>query len=505
MTKITTIGITSPCGGNGCTTLAVHLAWFAAQRRGIRTLAVSMDRTGALVRHFLPDMGLRVDSFGRISETLNACYFDVEATVSKLLPTLGLSKDEYPSLIVVDLGCGMSSDLLTDVDLWLTPVADVRTMRALLDTGYPRSGQGKTYIAFNRSGGSQYAKRLLAQAGDRCTDLLALRAEIPHSGAVQRASLHYETVWQHSPESRAAANLKTWAYEVLELAMPKWQADEELPDAVVSRVGPIQHGVPIPGVSRVGPALEPLLPTFADRDLKRQFVELLRQRVDEVDPVPGSEVRGFSQTGRWVRAERMRLGLACKKTAKLLGITEFHLRTVEAHDHVVPTAWLSMLAILGFQPKREVDEAACQVAIEPVAEPTAYRPAPAPAPAPTPAPEPLLPIGAAEGPVEYDVVNHVPQLLAQEAAQNDQSLAQAAHNDHSLAASSPEQEVVPTKALSIRRSTPKIQLPAKQVKPRKSVRSLSGFDLQERLDATYAKLEAVSRGIAGKRSRLKPR
>ena len=75
MTKITTIGITSPCGGNGCTTLAVHLAWFAAQRRAIRTLAVSMDRTGALVRHFLPDMGLRVDSFGRISETLNACYF----------------------------------------------------------------------------------------------------------------------------------------------------------------------------------------------------------------------------------------------------------------------------------------------------------------------------------------------------------------------------------------------------------------------------------------------
>jgi CO dehydrogenase nickel-insertion accessory protein CooC1 len=211
MTKITTIGITSPCGGNGCTTLAVHLAWFAAQRRGIRTLAVSMDRTGALVRHFLPDMGLRVDSFGRISEALNACYFDVEATVSKLLPTLGLSKDEYPSLIVVDLGCGMSSDLLTDVDLWLTPVADVRTMRALLDTGYPRSGQGKTYIAFNRSGGSQYAKRLLAQAGDSCSDLSALRAEIPHSGAVQRASLHYETVWQHSPESRAAANLKTWA------------------------------------------------------------------------------------------------------------------------------------------------------------------------------------------------------------------------------------------------------------------------------------------------------
>ncbi len=226
MTKITTIGLTSPCGGNGCTTLAVHLAWFAAQRRGIRTLAVSMDRTGALVRHFLPDQGLRVDSIGRISPTLTACYFDVEATVSKLLPTLGLSKDEYPSLIVVDLGCGMSSDLLTDVGLWLTPVADVRTMRALLDTGYPRSGHATTYISFNRSGGSQYAKRLLADAGDRCNDLSILRAEIPHSGAISRASHRYETVWQHSHASRAAASLKTWADEVLHLAMPKWQADE---------------------------------------------------------------------------------------------------------------------------------------------------------------------------------------------------------------------------------------------------------------------------------------
>ena len=50
-------------------------------------------------------MGLRVDSFGRISETLNACYFDVEATVSKLLPTLGLSKDEYPSCLLYTSRC----------------------------------------------------------------------------------------------------------------------------------------------------------------------------------------------------------------------------------------------------------------------------------------------------------------------------------------------------------------------------------------------------------------
>ena len=66
MNKITTIGITSPCGGNGCTTLAVHLAWQASQIRGIRTLAVSMDRTGALVRQFFPDGGLRVDSVAHI-------------------------------------------------------------------------------------------------------------------------------------------------------------------------------------------------------------------------------------------------------------------------------------------------------------------------------------------------------------------------------------------------------------------------------------------------------
>ena len=71
MKKITTIGITSPCGGNGCTTLAVHLAWHAAHDRGIRTLAVSMDRTGALVRQFLLDGGLRVDSVAHILPNLD--------------------------------------------------------------------------------------------------------------------------------------------------------------------------------------------------------------------------------------------------------------------------------------------------------------------------------------------------------------------------------------------------------------------------------------------------
>ena len=237
MNKITTIGITSPCGGNGCTTLAVHLAWQASQIRGIRTLAVSMDRTGALVRQFFPDGGLRVDSVAHILPNLDVCYFAVEGAVSELLPTLGLKADEYPSLIVVDLGSGMSSDLLEDVDLWLTPVADLRTMRALLNTGYPRNGKAKTYIAFNRAErDNQYARRLLAEAGDRCSDLSILHSEIPHSGAIQRANHRHETVWQHSRESRAATMLRKLSCEVLLLAMPsarsrwgKGQADEASP------------------------------------------------------------------------------------------------------------------------------------------------------------------------------------------------------------------------------------------------------------------------------------
>ena len=440
MTKITTIGITSPCGGNGCTTLAVHLAWFAAQRRGIRTLAVSMDRTGALVRHFLPDMGLRVDSFGRISEALNACYFDVEATVSKLLPTLGLSKDEYPSLIVVDLGCGMSSDLLTDVDLWLTPVADVRTMRALLDTGYPRSGQGKTYIAFNRSGGSQYAKRLLAEAGDRCTDLLALRAEIPHSGAVQRASLHYETVWQHSPESRAAANLKTWAYEVLELAIPKWQADEAR-----------QPKVPGAGLS-------------AD-ELLRMDQNLLKVSARKIEMVRDEMLcpvcKKTSLSGRQqicstkCRSASYRARL--RESADLIpGVSR-----IESGRHIHPMD----------------DRPVCK----------GY-------------PAPMTPVALSPEAYELAEVEGHPTPMAQEsflARQVEPILIEQE-------VVPPISEVFPTTALSLR-STSESQLEAEQVKPRKSVRPLSRFsDLQERIDAANAKLEAASLPI-GRPSPRQPR
>ena len=439
MTKITTIGITSPCGGNGCTTLAVHLAWFAAQRRGIRTLAVSMDRTGALVRHFLPDMGLRVDSFGRISEALNACYFDVEATVSKLLPTLGLSKDEYPSLIVVDLGCGMSSDLLTDVDLWLTPVADVRTMRALLDTGYPRSGQGKTYIAFNRSGGSQYAKRLLAQAGDRCTDLLTLRSEIPHSGAVQRASLHYETVWQHSPESRAAANLKTWAYEVLELAMPKWQTDEAR-----------QPKVPGAGLS-------------AD-ELLRMDQNLLKVSARKIE---------------MVRDEM--LCPVCKKTS------------LSGRQQICSTKCRSASYRARLRGSADPIPGVSRIESGRHTHPMDDRPVCKGYPAPM-TPVALSPEAHERAEVEY------PTPMAQESF----SARQVEPILIEQEVVPPISEVFPTTALSLR-STAKPQTEARQVKPRKSVRPLSRFsDLQERIDAANAKLEAASLPI-GRPSPRQPR
>ena len=481
MTKITTIGITSPCGGNGCTTLAVHLAWFAAQRRGIRTLAVSMDRTGALVRHFLPDQGLRVDSIGRISPTLTACYFDVEATVSKLLPTLGLSKDEYPSVIVVDLGCGMSSDLLTDVDLWLTPVADVRTMRALLDTGYPRSGHAKTYISFNRSGGSQYAKRLLADAGDRCNDLSILRAEIPHSGAISRASHRYETVWQHSAESRAAASLKTWADEVLHLAIPKWQADEAR-----------QPKVPGAGLSADELLrMDQNLLKVSARKIERVRDEMLCPVCKKTSLSGRQQICSTKCRSASYRA-RLRGG-----TDPIPGVSRLRM---ESDRHTRPTDDRS--EIKGYPvPTTQVD-----------LSPDADSPSPA---SPSPAQEPLLPIvepvaASLAGLAAFDDVDDEIQQLLARVAQNGQRLAHAVQNDQRRAASGSseppiiEQEVVPTKTLSIRRSMPKSQLEAEQVKPRKSFRPFSRFsDLQERIDAANAKLEAASLHI-GRSSPRKP-
>ncbi len=502
MKKITTIGITSPCGGNGCTTLAVHLAWHAAHDRGIRTLAVSMDRTGALVRHFLPDGGLRVDSYAHILPNLDVCYFAVEATVSKLLPTLGLSKANHPALIVVDLGCGMSSDLLEDVDLWLTPVADLRTMRALLDTGYPRSGQAKTYIAFNRADrGNQYARRLLAEAEDRCSDLSVLRTEIPHSGAVQRASRGHETVWQHSRESRAAVVLKSWADEVLDLAMPrKWHAAEarprKLPDAgLLGRLLRRDQHLHDESARNLEPFLKP------DKS-ERTTVALSRLRVLLAEQSPLQFAIPLRK-GKWLRRERKRLGLGGKKTALRLGITEYRLRTLELQNEVVPTAWLSVLAELDFRvtsggADSVLGVSRLRVESDRHTSPTDDRnvfegSAPTTQMASSPhAMEPLFPLvgSVAEPPAAYGLAE-VDYSVPMEPPRIEQEVVP------------PIPKAIPTTALSIR-STPKPQIEARQVEPRKSARPLSNISaLQTRIDAANASLIAASQNI-GRPTRRKP-
>ena len=486
MKKITTIGITSPCGGNGCTTLAVHLAWHAAHDRGIRTLAVSMDRTGALVRHFLPDGGLRVDSYAHILPNLDVCYFAVEATVSKLLPTLGLSKANHPALIVVDLGCGMSTDLLRDVDLWLTPVADLRTMRALLDTGYPRSGQAKTYIAFNRADrGNQHARRLLAEAEDLCSDLSVLRTEIPHSGAVQRASGSHETVWQHSRESRAAVVLKSWADEVLDLAMPrKWHAAEarprKLPDADLLSDELLRRDQHLLDASARN--LEPFLKPDQS---ERTTVALSRLRVLLAEQSPLQFAIPLRK-GKWLRRERKRLGLGGKKTALRLGITEYRLRTLEVQNEVVPTAWLSVLAELDFRGTSGGTDSLSGSVFEGSAPTTQMASSPQ-------AMEPLFPLvgSVAEPPAAYGLAE-VEDSVPVEPPRIEQEVVP------------PISKAIPTTALSIR-STPTPLIEARQVEPRKSARPLSNISArQTRIDAANASLIAASQNIGRPTRRRKP-
>jgi hypothetical protein len=56
-----TIGFGSVPGGTGCTTLACQFAVHAANMRN-RTLAISVDRSGDLVRRLVGDMVLQVDT-----------------------------------------------------------------------------------------------------------------------------------------------------------------------------------------------------------------------------------------------------------------------------------------------------------------------------------------------------------------------------------------------------------------------------------------------------------
>lgn len=477
MNKITTIGITSPCGGNGCTTLAVHLAWQASQIRGIRTLAVSMDRTGALVRQLLLDGGLRVDSVAHILPNLDVCYFAVEGAVSKLLPTLGLKADEYPSLIVVDLGSGMSSDLLEDVDLWLTPVADLRTMRALLNTGYPRNGKAKTYIAFNRAErDNQYARRLLAEAGDRCSDLSILHSEIPHSGAIQRANHRHETVWQHSRESRAATMLRILFCEVLLLAMPsarsrwgKGQADEASPPA--KAVTPPKQ----PGAGLMSDELLRMDQNLLDEQA-RKLEGRLRKPDDRICPVcKKTSLRGRQQIcSTKCRSKSYRARLR-GSADPIPGVSRLR---VESDRHTLPMDDRSVFE--GYSaPTTQVD-------LSPQVM------------------ESLLPIVAEAHELAEE---EYPTPVAQEYFSSRQVAPILVEQEVVL----PISEVLPTEALSLR-STPKPgteSLAQKawdsipNVAPRKA-RPLSNIEaLQERIDAANADLIAASQN-PGRATRRKP-
>jgi hypothetical protein len=205
-----TIGFGSVPGGTGCTTLACQFAVHAANMRN-RTLAISVDRSGDLVRRLVGDMVLQIDTHWKhpdiqglrvsycppeilVEEEYEDRVPDARSDLLEYLPNLSLPR--IPDLIVVDLGPGQTPSF--DLDFWVVPVRDQRSFRSLHEGTYPAGLKGTVFVG---NGADTWRKtrlpseELLATINARGSARF-LSTTVPYSGLLQRTAEESKHIWE---------------------------------------------------------------------------------------------------------------------------------------------------------------------------------------------------------------------------------------------------------------------------------------------------------------------
>ena len=204
------IGFGSVPGGTGCTTLACHFAVFLARsRQRQRTLAMSADRSGDLVRRLVGDVPLLLDThwnhpdIGRLSvsfcpqETLTESddweKDRSEAKVDLLAYLPNFSLPVPPDIVVVDLGPGQTPSF--DLDFWVIPVRDQRSIDSVREGTFPVGRFGTLFVSNGGDSWSPLHSEKLLGVVKECGSGLLLPTKVPNSGLLRRTAEERTHIW----------------------------------------------------------------------------------------------------------------------------------------------------------------------------------------------------------------------------------------------------------------------------------------------------------------------
>ena len=182
-----TIAIYNNKGGVGKTTLAAHLA-LSAEKRGVRTMAVGLDRQGDLMRWLSGgDRTIRDGDVYDHSEHLSVLY----------------SPDVFPGglkgldLVVVD--CPPAIDVATGAaaDLFVVPVDGRLAIQDMMNVLGQLYEAGHVLVVFNRAdAGGKRTLAAMQRAVARLPRLDVWPEIVPDSAAIKRAGEYLVPAWE---------------------------------------------------------------------------------------------------------------------------------------------------------------------------------------------------------------------------------------------------------------------------------------------------------------------
>lgn len=182
-----TVAVYNNKGGVGKTTIAAHLV-YRADAKGLRTLAVAMDRQGDL-----PKWLSRGDQGHR-----DGAVFDFSKNVTVLYsPDVAPQGLKGAELVVVDTPASIEIAARVRPDVWVAPCDGRMALEDLANVLPTMLRQGaRVVIVFNRAdAGGTRTLAAMQRAASKIPGLAVWAESIPDSAAVKRAGEFYMPAW----------------------------------------------------------------------------------------------------------------------------------------------------------------------------------------------------------------------------------------------------------------------------------------------------------------------
>jgi hypothetical protein len=213
-----TIAVYNNKGGVGKTTLAAHII-YRAEARGLRTIAVAMDRQGDLPKWLSGgDKGHRdggVFDFGN----------HVTVVYSPDSPPEGLRGAD---LVVVDTPAAIDIAARVSPDVWIAPCDGRMALEDLGNVAGAMLANGaQVVLVFNRADvGGVRTLQAMQRAAKKVPGLTVWPEIIPDSGPVKRAGEFYLPAWEvpYGEGTTGARAILAFADGVLDMVSPGGRA-----------------------------------------------------------------------------------------------------------------------------------------------------------------------------------------------------------------------------------------------------------------------------------------